>query len=83
MASAPVLISAAMLKQAKYVERKGFFVNQLYGTEAVHCMADTDRMRTPEKYAAGKRLKRNHRAFAGWLISRRKGEAAVCMAWGF
>ena len=56
---APVLISAAMLRHAKYVERNGFFVNHLYGTVVTQVLTSMCRMRTPEKNALGKRESKN------------------------
>src|SRR6188768_2200587 len=48
-ASAPVLISAAILKQAKYVLRKGFCENHLKGTDTSHLFSSRLFTLTPEK----------------------------------
>src|SRR6186713_1413181 len=48
-ARAPVLISAAMLKQAKYVLRKGFCENHLKGIDTSHLFSSRLFTLTPEK----------------------------------
>ena len=53
IASEPELISAAIAKHAKYVERNGFCENHLYGTVTTQCCSSISRTRTPEKKAAG------------------------------
>jgi hypothetical protein len=60
-----VLISAAMLRQAKYVERKGFFVNHLYGTEIRQTVSSRSFILRPAKKAFGKRESKNILNFNG------------------
>ena len=68
----PVLISAAMERHAKYVDLKGFFVNQRYGTVTTQRTLSADSSLTPEKSAAGKFLIRNNRNLTGLLMILKK-----------
>jgi hypothetical protein len=60
-----VLISAAMLRQAKYVERKGFFVNHLYGTVTRQTISSRSFIRRPAKNAFGNFESKNILNFKG------------------
>ena len=67
MARMPVLISAAMLSDAKYVDRNGFLVNHLYGTVTSHFSVSTYFTRKPENSAAGNLENKNILNFKGCL----------------
>ena len=54
IARTPVLISAAIDKQAKYVLLKGFFEKYLYGTLTIHLSKSAYSTLTPLKNAEGK-----------------------------
>lgn len=71
----PVLISAAMLRQAKYVERNGFFENHLYGTVTVHLVSLISLTLTPEKKALGNFDNKNNLNLKGCLINRINDDA--------
>src|SRR6185312_9822653 len=77
IASRPVLISAAMARQAKYVDLKGFRVNHLYGTVTTQESASRRATRTPEKNALGSLLNRYSRNKMGLPAILGKGVAMV------
>jgi hypothetical protein len=54
-----------MARQAKYVDRKGFLENQVYGTVMTLLSVLTSLIRTPEKKAAGSCVSRKYRDLSG------------------
>ena len=66
--NAPVLISADIASDAKYVDLNGFCVNHLYGTLTTDLFSSISLIITPEKNAAGNFQNKNILNFTGCLI---------------